>query len=217
MRSTDRRLIFWVGFVALLSALNYVGRFAGGDPPEDVFYRYSTAVGALVQYAVFGVVVLAIAGASRRDLFALADPPSWGRAISGMVAVLLVVYAAAAATSPFLDPGGEQGLTPDDFDESRASQFFVNSLVVVLVAPVVEELMFRGVGFGLFRRYGKWIAIGATAVAFAAIHGLVEAFPLLFLFGAGLAWLRERTGSVYPCIVLHGFFNGLALVVSVST
>ena len=133
-----------------------------------------------------------------------------------MALVLLLVYVLGAAASPFLDPGQEQGLTPDAWDASRANAFFVNSLVVVIVAPVVEELMFRGIGFGLLRPYGAWVAMLGTGAAVAAIHGLVEGFPILFAFGVGLAWLRERTGSIYPCILLHGLFNGLALLASVS-
>ena len=132
-----------------------------------------------------------------------------------MAGVLAVVYLAGAAMEPFLDPGEEQGLTPDEWDASRANAFFANAIVIVVIAPIVEELIFRGAGFGLLRRFGATIAILVTAFAFAAIHGLFEAFPLLFLFGAGLAWLRERTGSVYPCIVLHGAFNGIALGASV--
>lgn len=220
MHSTERsrpdgRLAAWIAFVVLLSATNYAFRLTGEDTPTDVFYRYDTAVFAAIQYAFFLGIALAIAAGRHRELFALADPKSWGRAIGGMAGVLAVVYLAAAATEPFLNPGEEQGLTPDEWDESRANAFLANALVVVILAPIVEELLFRGVGFGLLRRLGPAVAILGTAFAFAAIHGLFEAFPLLFLFGAGLAWLRERSGSVYPCIVLHGLFNGIALAASV--
>ena len=209
------RLAAWLVFVALLTVTNYALRLTGEGAPDDVFYRYETAIGALVQYLVFFGIVYAIAGGRHRELFALVDPRSWRGAVTGIATVLLVVYAAAAAMSPFLDPGQEQGLTPDEWDESRANAFFANALVVVIAAPIVEELMFRGVGFGLLRPRGRWPAILVTGAAFAAIHGLIEGFPLLFLFGVGLAWLRERTGSVYPCILLHGLFNGLALLASV--
>ena len=211
------RLAAWIAFVALLGSVNYAFRFSGGEPPEDVFYRYETAVGAVVQYALFLGVALAIAAGRHDELFALREPKSWRGALTAMAGVLLVVYAVGAAMSPFVDPGEEQGLTPDEWDSSRANAFLVNALVVVLVAPVVEELMFRGVGFGLLRKYGAWTAILVTGAAFSAIHGLVEGFPILFAFGVGLAWLRERTGSVYPCILLHGLFNGIALLASVST
>jgi uncharacterized protein len=214
-RRRDGRLAAWIAFVALLSATNYAFRLTGGESPDDLLYRYDTAVFAALQYAFFFGIVVAIAAGRHRELFALSEPRSWLGSVGGMAGVLLLVYVAAAAMSPFLDPGEEQGLTPDDWDESRANAFLANALVVVVLAPIVEELMFRGVGFGLMRRFGAPVAILGTAAAFAAIHGLIEGFPLLFLFGAGLAWLRERTGSVYPCILLHGAFNGIALLASV--
>ncbi|MGZ4403697.1 MAG: CPBP family glutamic-type intramembrane protease [Gaiellaceae bacterium] len=40
---------------------------------------------------------------------------------------------------------------------------------------------------------------------------------MLVPFGAALAWLRDRTTSVYPGVIVHGLFNGIALVVSVTT
>ena len=211
------RLDAWIALVVLMSAVNYIGRLSGsGEVPRDLFYRYDTAAAALVQYAVIFAVVYVLATGRRRELFALVEPRSWGQAVAGIAGVLVAVYAAAAAMSPLLDPGEEQGLTPRTWDEGRAGAFFANALVVVVAAPVVEELLFRGVGFGLLRRFGVPVAIVATAAGFAATHGLIEGLPILFLFGAGLAWLRERTGSLYPCILLHGLFNAMALLFSLA-
>ena len=114
------------------------------------------------------------------------------------------------------DPGEEQGLTPDDWDGSRAFAFAGNLAVVGIAAPVVEELLFRGLGFSLLERYGRWPAILAIGIAFALWHGLVLALPLLFAFGAGLAYMRSRTGSVYPGIVFHALFNALQVALAVS-
>jgi uncharacterized protein len=213
----SRKIAAWSTLVLLMSVANYAFRFSGGEPRKDVFFRYETAASALVQYGVIFGVVCAIAAGAQRELFALGKPRSWGQAAAAALLVLLLVYAAAAATSPFLDPGGEQGLAPTTWDERREAAFVLNALVVVLAAPVVEELMFRGVGFALLRPLGVWVAVLVTGAGFAATHGLVEGFPLLFLFGAGLAWIRERTGSVLPCMLLHGSFNALALVAALAS
>ena len=79
--------------------------------------------------------------------------------------------------------------------------------VVVLVAPVVEELTFRGLGFSLLSRYGSLIALVVTSAAFAAAHGLVNGFAALFLFGAAVAFLRLWTDSLYPGMLLHADFQ----------
>jgi membrane protease YdiL (CAAX protease family) len=53
-------------------------------------------------------------------------------------------------------------------------------------------------------------------LAFGFYHGLVNAFPILAAFGIGLAYLRARTGSVYPGMVAHATFNAIALIGSVT-
>ena len=89
--------------------------------------------------------------------------------------------------------------------------------MIAVVAPIVEEIAYRGVGFSLLQRFGEWPAIVATALLFGLSHGLVEGLPVLTVFGIGIAWLRARTGSVFPGMLVHGTFNGLALVLAVTT
>jgi membrane protease YdiL (CAAX protease family) len=213
---TTGRLTAWLALVGVLAALNYAGRFSGETTPNDVLYQYSTAISALVLFAVMIGVVFAVAR-SDLELLALRRPRSWSRAAGQMFGVLVVVYVLGLALSPFLNPGEEQGLTPDHWDSSRAAPFFVNAFVVVLVAPFVEEVTFRGLGYSLLAQFGIAVAIFGTAIAFALGHGLLEGLPVLFAFGAGLAYIRYRQDSVVPGIVLHGLFNAIALAFSVST
>ena len=116
---------------------------------------------------------------------------------------------------PILHPGREQGVTPDTWQPHHAAAYVVNGLVVAIVAPIVEELTFRGLGYSVLVRYGRWTAIVLVGIAFGLAHGLVQAFPFLAAFGAGLAYLRSRVDSVYPGMVVHGVFNALALTVAV--
>ena len=76
--------------------------------------------------------------------------------------------------------------------------------MVCVVAPFVEEMTFRGVGYGLLAaRFGAEPAIVGIGVLFGLAHGLVEALPLLVAFGIGLAWLRESQNSTIPGMILH--------------
>jgi membrane protease YdiL (CAAX protease family) len=59
--------------------------------------------------------------------------------------------------------------------------------------------------------YGSVVAVVGSAIAFAAAHGLVEGFPALLVFGIAIAFLRLRTGSVYPGMIFHATFNAFAL------
>ena len=81
--------------------------------------------------------------------------------------------------------------------------FAVNFVVFVAVAPFVEELTFRGLGYSLLEPIGRLTAILWVGVAFGLAHGLLEGLPILIVFGCGLAWLRERSDSVYPGMVVH--------------
>lgn len=210
------KLAAWTVLVAILSTLAYLGRIFGGRPDPDVLYEYETAVASAVLYAIVLGIVLAIArGGPARGLFALRRPSSWGRAAWLTAAIFFGVLAFGAALEPVLQGGEEQGLTPSGWDRDRAGGYAANFVVVAGLAPLVEELTYRGLGYSLLARFGRAAAIALVGVAFGLAHGLFEALPVLVAFGMGLAYLRDRTNSVVPCILLHAFFNAFALIAAV--
>ena len=214
-RPNPGKLTWWWILVGVLAVLAYAGRASGGRPPDDVLYQWDTAVFAAIVYAVvLGLLLLITRGDT--GLFALRPPRSWARALGWAFVVFVLILLIGAALDPFLDAGEEQGLTPSSWDPDRAAPFIANAVVIAGLAPVVEELTYRGLGFSLLRPYGMASAIIGVGLAFGLAHGLIEALPILSLFGIGLAWLRERTDSVYPPILLHAVFNGFALAVSVA-
>jgi membrane protease YdiL (CAAX protease family) len=210
------KLVAWLAFVLAIAALNYSARFSSGPPAKDVLYRWDTAIGSVIEFGVF-LVLIALIARGAPELFALRRPKSWRGALGGALVVLVGIYILSAILSPLLHPGQEQGLTPDTWDASRAAPFFANAFVICVIAPFVEELTFRGVGYTLLRaRFGVEPAIVASSLCFGLAHGLVEALPLLVAFGIGLAWLRERQDSTIPGMFLHGTFNAVALTLSLT-
>lgn len=211
------RLAAWLVFALAFAALGYSSRLAGGEEPKNVAYHYSSSVAALVQYAfILGILLLIAKGLPKREMFALRRPASWPRALGYVAVALLAIWGAAAALSPVLRGGThEQGLVPDRWEPAHAGAFLAFFLVVAVFAPVVEELTYRGLGFTLLVPYGAWTAILTTGVLFGLAHGLLIALPVLVVFGIAVAWVRYRTGSVYPGMILHGTFNGIALLASV--
>lgn len=215
----SRRLAGWLTFVAVLAALNYAARFAvedTGTTSDDFFYRWDTFVGGIVQLAVMsGVLYWIVRGGPAARLLAVRRPRSWGAAAGWMVLVLVVILILGAATNPLLHPGEEQGYVPDRWRSDDAAPFAANLALTSLAVPVVEELTFRGAGYSLLARFGRPAAIVGTAILFGIGHGLVLALPVLVAFGIGLAWLRGRTHSVFPGMILHGTFNAFAVLLSV--
>ena len=212
-------LAAWTSFVVVFASLSYAIRFTEGKPDKDVLYQWSTVANALVQYAIIALVVYGIAGIgnrSRRELFALRRPTSWGVAVGIGIAIGIGMVILTAALGPVLHPGREQGVTPDVWEPKHAAAYVANGVVICIVAPIVEELTFRGLGYSLLVRFGRWAAIVLVGIAFGLAHGLVEAFPFLAAFGAGLAYLRSKVDSVYPGMIVHGTFNAVALAVAVS-
>ncbi|HET9980610.1 MAG TPA: CPBP family intramembrane glutamic endopeptidase [Ktedonobacterales bacterium] len=83
----------------------------------------------------------------------------------------------------------------------------------VLVAPFCEEVFFRGFLFGgLLERMSFWPAALLSAFLFGLAHGDIGSFAVLFVFGLVLAFIRWRTGSTWPGIVLHAANNATAAV-----
>jgi membrane protease YdiL (CAAX protease family) len=212
------RLVVWGVLVTLIGALNFAGREASGRPDRNVLYRYGTAGGTLVQYLVILGIVLVIAhGLDRKVVFGLSRPRSIRAATGWIVAALATVWAVSAALSRVLNAAKDQGLVPDHWEPRHAGAFAANFAVIVIVAPIVEELLFRGFGVtGLAAAFGPVAAIVGVGIAFGVWHGLVIAFPALAIFGAILAALRLRTASVYPPMVAHAIFNGTALIAAVA-
>jgi len=89
-------------------------------------------------------------------------------------------------------------------------------LAAVIVAPVCEEIVFRGYLYPAAKKFaGTWVAGGCTALLFAAAHGNFAALLPLFLFGIVLVVLYEKTGSIWAPIAVHLCFNGATVAVQV--
>jgi membrane protease YdiL (CAAX protease family) len=90
--------------------------------------------------------------------------------------------------------------------------------VVGLVAPVVEELFFRGyIQTRLVRRWGRWAGICVTSLLFGLSHLDPLQSTCAVTIALFLGWIVERTGSVWPTILLHCLNNTLSVVTAGST
>jgi membrane protease YdiL (CAAX protease family) len=196
-------------------ALSYWSRAAAGKPDPQVLYEWTTAIGGVVQDGIVLALVLAIAGA-RRDLLALRLPRSLREALRLLGVALVAVYLFEIVYSHLAHPGNEQGLTPAHWEPRHALAYVVNGLVICTFVPFVEELTYRGLGYSLLERFGRWPSILAIGLLFGLAHGLVVSLPIIVAFGCVLAWIRARTGSVYPGMLLHATFNLIALIAAVT-
>ncbi len=134
--------------------------------------------------------------------------------------VLTLIYASVFALH------GQDKL-PSELDVNQSTAALVGATVFVcVVAPMAEELFFRGFVFGALRHLritvggrdlGTWVAAAITGVLFGLVHtgsASPQYLVPLGLLGFVLCLLRWRTGSLYPCMALHSVNNSLALGVN---
>ncbi len=110
-----------------------------------------------------------------------------------------------------------------EVDEQDVAQLIMQSkawirvgfiLLAVIVAPLYEELIFRGVFFPyLIRRIGLYPALFVVSAAFAAIHFHLPSFAPLFLLSIALCLAYWRTGSLWTSIGLHALSNSVAILI----
>ncbi|MGZ8481295.1 MAG: CPBP family intramembrane glutamic endopeptidase [Candidatus Limnocylindria bacterium] len=110
------------------------------------------------------------------------------------------------------------GLPPEPATAERAIEIVNPALVVlavVILAPIAEEVFFRGVVFNAWLREGgrRYAYIGSAAL-FAIIHlSLVSLLPI-FGLGLALAWVYQRTGSLLAPMAMHATVNGISVALA---
>lgn len=183
-------------------------------PPEGG--DLSDAANALVQLATaLGFLLVPFAIAARRgatvrraaaQLGLRAFKPSavkWMLAAIGAYLLFAIVYTSIFGAPEQKDIADEFGTVP------------IQILLIVIAAPISEEVCFRGMLFGGLRE--RWPRIAAALLSgliFGGLHALtgLSAVPPLIAFGFILALLYERTGSIVPGILLHMLNNSVALL-----
>ncbi len=147
-------------------------------------------------------------------------------AVRAGVLAIVGYYGVTAAYAALFSLHGADKL-PSDLGATHSTAALVAATIFVcVIAPVAEEFFFRGFLFGALRRLGlrvggrelgPWVAAVITGILFGLAHTGSAAsqylIPLGFL-GFVLCVVRWRTGSLYPCIVLHSANNALALGVN---
>lgn len=85
-------------------------------------------------------------------------------------------------------------------------------LSICVVAPIVEEIIFRGGILHMLDRYGNVFAVLVSAVAFSVIHFNPAGFFVTFALGIVLGFVRYTSDSIYPCIIMHAANNLLGFL-----
>ncbi len=93
----------------------------------------------------------------------------------------------------------------------------VGYVYTCIIAPVTEEIMFRGMVLKVFSRANQRFAIFASAFFFGLAHGNIPQFILAFILGIFLAQITMKHNSIVPAIVVHIFINTTSTVFGLVT
>lgn len=191
---------------------------------------------------VFWAGILVMRGFGRRKSFSL-SPLGFSRPANGLwrglglglavgVGALLVSFPLNALSAYLLEVLGYQADRSVQQPLMRGVESLVSQspllaipvafLVIVVIGPAVEELVFRGAIFGGLYKLGRLVTgktarIGGTAAfvvsaglssaLFASLHLEPAILPAIFVLAVSLCWLLRRTGSLLPPFVAHATFN----------
>ncbi|HEY1170359.1 MAG TPA: type II CAAX endopeptidase family protein [Verrucomicrobiae bacterium] len=191
------------------------GRFAG-----MVFFTVMLHGGGLLLVASF----LRSHGLTWSQGFGFRDSPPFVAIISGIVVAVVFLPAAwmlgqvSAVMMELLGtkPETQQAVQMLQKTTLPMQQFFFGVMAVVM-APVVEEIFFRGVFYTAIKQTGyRRTALWGSSLLFALIHANVMTFLPLTVLALVLVWLYERTGNLLSCIAAHAFFNLVNFVLLIN-
>jgi hypothetical protein len=201
--------------VALGAGSTALALFDGGELSVggSLLLLTSTQVGLLavtgglvvLPRALVGVRIVGRTGLGRSLLIGLgAAIPAW------IGATLLGVLAALGLEAI----GLKEEVGPLDAFLERGDPTVI-LVAFLLVAPVAEEVFFRGVAYNAWERErGPLVAVLGSAALFAAIHGSLFAFVPIFALGVTLAMLYRRTRSLAATIAMHAGFNTISVAIA---
>ncbi len=211
VRAIDLLLVLAITAAALL----LVGTQISAPRLTTEFVIAMLAIQSAIPIAAIYLVIIRWRGLSWSALGFRPAPRHWyGYAVLIALLTLPAVALVNLLTQglvgvPFRNPQLDL-LAPDGF----TWRGLIGMIVMVgIVAPIVEEVVFRGLLYGWLRRH-IGVAAGAvvSAVVFAAVHGIPVLLPALAVTGLVLAIVYERSGSLWPPIIVHGIFNTMMTV-----
>lgn len=138
-------------------------------------------------------------------------------ALAAIAPVFVVVSVVNSGASELL-----KGVWPDASPQEIVKAFetsgsvavrLLMALAAVVIAPLTEELLFRGFLYGVCKRYtDSWFAAICTSLLFATVHLHVASFLPLFSLAMVLVFAYEMTGCLLVPMLIHGLFNGFMIV-----
>jgi membrane protease YdiL (CAAX protease family) len=216
-----------VALVPIICVQPYIAyRFKGGPlPTQEILLADKTFVFLLVLAwipAHLLTLLLIWAVATRLGKYSLQEVMgfSWspGFRLGKSVGIAISLFVMAWIISAFF--GAKKTDLDQILDSSRAAALTL-AFVAVATAPLVEEMIYRGLLYSALQRaIGRWFAVIVVASMFAGLHVYqyrqnIGAILSISLLSFALTYIRAHTGRLLPCFVIHLVFNGIQSLIIV--
>lgn len=141
---------------------------------------------------------------------------SWGMIALSVLLGVLAQPIVSVVTLPFewaLSKIGESPMLPVP---QTPTEMWIFGITVIVVAPLIEEPMFRGFVQQGWRRVGMWWAVLIAGGLFGILHGQLSGLVGLILVGILLGVVAYKSGSIIPAMVMHGTFNAISFLLLIN-
>ena len=144
---------------------------------------------------------------------------SYWSSIMGWIIILIVGSILLAYVVDWLLEIGTNNSKTDSL-ATRLSTFniIIAFISAAIVSPIYEEIFYRGFLYRFFRsKFGLLAGMLISSFIFMIVHiPTFNSLPYTFLSGLIFAWTYEKTQSIYPAMIIHGIFNGIAVILTIS-
>lgn len=200
------QILFVFVFVAIDSSIYYMGL-------PDPMYNWMSAVMVPLATLLPAVIYMVKNRMDPVDSIRFEHRNAWFTilGILGGFGVCLLGNFPAGIIDTFLKniglPSVDTG--PQGYDPASS---WVYMLAVAVLAPVIEEFVFRGIILTRLEKYGKWFAVVGSAIIFGIAHGDIARFAFAFIAGLVFGFLYVKTRNIWVPVIVHFLNNSLAVV-----
>ena len=223
-------LLLFVPVILALPYLMYRWRSTGLPSAEaltaDKTFIFISIAGIVTTHLLTLALVWLVVTEGRKKPFWETIGFEWPRYTNRLVGTLICVFIAAVLLGVGFLVTSLWGGSKTQLDllvESSIPARFATAFVAVFTAPLVEELVYRGVLYSAVERaLGTAVAVGVVALLFAGVHVFqyinnVSVITVITLLSLTLTLVRASTGKVLPCFIIHLVFNGIqSLIIALS-
>lgn len=133
-----------------------------------------------------------------------------------MAAMMLTIYFGHFLFGPDFKMPRHEGLEKLSENPQLPPRILI-TIVAVIVAPLLEELLFRGLFQTMIRSFlnvknSAWLAIAISSALFVLMHANQSHWPALYVLGVGMGYSYEKSGSLFRPVFIHMFFNATSII-----